>query len=243
MNLSTQIQKQIELFPEGKIFGYTDLDISREDYQSVAKILERLQGRGVIKKMSNGVFYKPVQTAFGELKPDYNEQLRPFLFENGKRIAYVTGTYLYNQLGLTTQLAVRVKIASRSKRITISRGALKADAVKSYAEVTESNYTVLGFLDALKDIRKIPDTTVQNSVKILSAKIAEMDEKEITRLIKYALLYPPRVRALLGAILDNLGKSDNITAPLLNSINPLTKIELGLSKSDLPTVENWNIKP
>ena len=241
MNLSTQIQKQIKRFPEGKTFGYPDLDISREDFQSTAKILERLQGKGLIKKMSNGVFYKPIKTAFGELEPDYNEQLRPFLFENGKRIAYVTGTYLYNQLGLTTQLAVRVKIASRSKRISINREALKADAVKSYAEVTQSNYTVLGFLDALKDIRKIPDTTVQNSVRILSAKIAEMDEKEIARMIKYALMYPPRVRALLGAILDNLGKPENITTPLLNSINPLTKIDLGLNEEDLPTVEKWNI--
>jgi len=241
MNLSTQIQKQIQRFSEGKVFGYSDLDIDRKDYQSAAKALERLQDKGFIKKISNGVFYKPIKTAFGELKPDYDEQLRPFLFENGKRIAYVTGTYLYNQLGLTTQLAVRVKIASRSKRISINRGALKADAVKSYAEVTESNYTVLGFLDALKDIRKIPDTTVQNSVRILSVKIAEMDEKEIARLIKYALSYPPRVRALLGAILENLGKSEDITIPLLNSVNPLTKIDLGLKKSDLPTVENWNI--
>lgn len=241
MNLSIQIQKRIKRFPEGKTFGYPDLDINREDFQSTAKVLERLQGKGLIKKMSNGVFYKPIKTAFGELKPDYNEQLRPFLFENGKRIAYVTGTYLYNQMGLTTQLAVRVKIASRSKRISINRGALKADAVKSYAEVTESNYALLGFLDAIKDIRKIPDTTVQNSVKILSAKIAEMDEKEIARLIKYALLYPPRVRALLGAILENKGKSKNTTKTLLNSINPLTRIELGLNTSDLPTIENWNI--
>lgn len=241
MNLTIQIQEQILLFPEGKVFNYTDLDICRKKYLSAAKVLERLQNKGFIKKLSNGMFYKPILTAFGELQPDYEEQLRPFLFENGKRIAYVTGTYLYNQLGLTTQLATRIKIASRSKRISINRGALKADAVKSYAEVTESNYIVLGFLDALKDIRKIPDTTVQNSVKILSSKIAKMNKKEVTRLIKYALLYPPRVRALLGAILENIGKSKDMTQPLLNSINPLTKISLGLKKTDLPTVENWNI--
>ncbi|MGI6718284.1 MAG: DUF6088 family protein [Bacteroidales bacterium] len=241
MNLTTQIEKQIKGFPEGKIFGYSDLEIYREDYQSVAKIIERLQNKNIIKKISKGMFYKPVKTAFGELKPDYYEQLRPFLYKDGKRIAYVTGTYLYNQLGLTTQMAVRVKIASRSKRISINRGALKADAVKSYAEVTESNYTILGFLDALKDIKKIPDTTIQKSVKILTTKIAKMDEKEIALMIKYALMYPPRVRALLGAILENLEKPENITKPLLNSINPLTKIDLGLSKSDLPTIENWNI--
>jgi hypothetical protein len=38
-----------------------------------------------------------------------------------------------------------------------------------------------------------------------------------------------------------LGKPENITTPLLNSINPLTKIDLGLNEEDLPTVEKWNI--
>src|SRR5690606_40856745 len=68
-------------------------------------------------------------SVFGELTPDYSELLRPYLFENGKRIAYETGTTLYNRLGLTTQMAFRTKIASRSKRINIDRGALKADEI------------------------------------------------------------------------------------------------------------------
>jgi hypothetical protein len=68
-----------------------------------------------------------------------------------------------------------------------------------------------------------------------------MNDKEVAQLIKYALLYPPRVRALLGAILESLGKPQDITTPLLKSINPLTKINLGLTKSDLPTIDNWNI--
>jgi hypothetical protein len=45
-------------------------------------------------------------------------------------------------MGLTTQMAFRIKIASRSKRISIDRGPLKANAVKSYAEVTETNYEI-----------------------------------------------------------------------------------------------------
>ena len=77
---------------------------------------------GLIKKISKGIFYKPEQTVFGELMPDYSEQLRPHLFENEKRIAYETGISLYRSLGLTTQMAFRIKIASRGKRIDINRG-------------------------------------------------------------------------------------------------------------------------
>lgn len=242
MKLAEQIRIQIKKLPKGKTFGYADLGIAKEDYQTAAKVLERLQAKDVIKKISKGIFYIPQQTVFGELKPDYNEQLRPYLFEKGKRIAYITGAYLYNQLNLTTQMAFRIKIASRGKRIFINRGAVKADAVKSYAEVTDSNYELLGFLDAFKDIRKISDSNTANSVKLLSGRIEELSEARREEMIKYALLYPPRVRALLGAVLENQKTSSKGVKKLKESLNPLTTIKVGLKKSDLPTINNWNIK-
>ncbi len=241
MTLAAQIRNKIQNLPEGKTFGYADLGIAKDEYQTAAKALERLQGQGIIKKTSKGVFYKPKQTMFGELKPDYSEQLRPYLFENGKRIAYETGFSLYNRLGLTTQMAFRIKIASRSKRISINRGVLKADAVKSYAEVTEANYELLGFLDAIKDIKRIPDSTVSKAIKIISSRIRNLDEKQLTALVKYALRYPPRVRALVGAILENLNSSTN-TNKLKEGLNPLTQFKLGLRESDLPSIKNWNIE-
>lgn len=241
MTLATQIRTRIKKIPEGRSFGYADLGIAKENYQTAAKALERLQIKGFIKKMSKGIFFRPEQTVFGELKPDYSEQLRPYLFENGKRIAYETGFSLYNRMGLTTQMAFRIKIASRSKRISINRGALQADAVKSYAEVTEENYELLGFLDAIKDIKRIPDCPVSRAVKILSSEINKLNEKQIAELVKYAVLYPPRVRALVGAMLENLKiKSD--TEKLKQSLNPLSKIKLGLKENELPTIQNWNIE-
>lgn len=240
MKLTQNIKNKIKELPEGKTFGYADLGIAAEDFQTAAKVMERLQTKGIVKKISKGVFYKPEQTVFGELKPDFDEQLRPYLFENGKRIAYETGFSLYNQLGLTTQMAFRTKIASRSKRISINRGALKADAVKSYAEVTDKNYELLGFLDAFKDIKRIPDSNVKTSVKILSGKIKDLDEKQIAEMLKYAIFYPPRVRALLGAILENMNCTVNLQK-LKESLNPLSSYELGLKESDLPTLKNWNI--
>ena len=240
MKLAEQIRKYIEKLPIGKTFGYADLGIAQEKYVSAAKALERLQTKGVIKKISKGKFYKPEQTVFGELKPNYYEQLRPYLYENGKRIAYVTGVSLYNQMGLTTQVANQIKIASYNKRIYIKQGVLKADAVKSYAEVSESNYKQLGILDALKDIKQIPDSKVANSIQLLGSLIVQQSDKKNKELIKYALLYPPRVRALLGAILENM--EGNIETEMLKKeLNPLTKYKIGLKEKDLPTIRNWSI--
>ena len=242
MTLTTQIRNRIKQFPEGKTFGYDDLRIAKEDYTTASKTLERLQKSGLIKKVSKGVFYRPKQTVFGELQPDYSEQLRPYLFENGKRIAYETGVSLYRRLGLTTQMAFTIKIASRGKRININRGAIKANAVKSYAEVTDSNYEVLGLLDAFKDIKEIPDTSVAQSVKRLEAILKSLDSKQTETLIKYALLYPSRVRALVGAVLQNIGYKNKALDKLKDSLNPLSTIKLGLKESELPTKNNWYIK-
>lgn len=242
MTLSTQIRKLIKQLPEGKTFRYDDLRISKEEYTTAAKVLERMQKVGLIRKVSKGVFYKPKQTVFGELAPDYDELLRPYLFENGKRIAYETGTTLYKRLGLTSQMAFRIKIASRGKRIAINRGTLKADAVKSYAEVTDSNYEVLGLLDAFKDIKRIPDCSVSQAVSRISAILKELDKKQIALLLNYAFVYPPRVRALVGAVLQNNGYDSSGLEKLKESLNPFTTIKLGIAETVLPIKNNWHIE-
>ncbi len=241
MALATEIRKQISQFPVGKTFGYADLRISKSEYATAAKALERLQKEHLIKKLSKGVFYKPEQTIFGELKPDYAELLRSYLFENGKRVAYETGASLYNRLGLTSQMAFRIQIASRSKRIYIDRGSLNASAVKSYAEVTDENYQVLGLLDAFKDIKIIQDSSTSQIVRRLSAIVKNLNADQIALLIKYALVYPPRARALVGAILENIGIKERGMDDLKDSLNPLTKIKISVKETDLPTKTNWYI--
>ena len=154
MNVSRKIQEKIQKIANDTTFGYEQLGITQNEFLAAAKVMERLLKKGMIKKISKGIFYKPKMTVFGELKPSSEKLLRQYLFEDGKRIAYVTGIALYNQLGLTTQMAFTIQIASRKKRIYINTGAIKAKPVKSYAEVSNKNYQLLGFLDAIKDIKK-----------------------------------------------------------------------------------------
>lgn len=242
MSLASKIRDRVKQIPEGRIFRYDDLRISRTEYTTAAKALERLQKESLIKKVSKGVFYKPEQTVFGELEPDYSELLRPYLFENGKRVAYETGTALYNRLGLTTQMAFRTKIASRGKRIQVNRGSLQADSVKSYVEVTNSNADVLGLLDAFKDIKRIPDSSVGQSVRRLASILRDLDGKQIASLVRYAMAYPPRVKALVGAVLQYNGYQEKELEQLKDSLNPLTTIKLGLKETELPTKNNWYIE-
>jgi len=239
MNIAKNITEKIKTIEEGKTFTYKDLAIEKSAYPATAKKIERLIKKGIIKRISTGVFYKPKQTVFGELRPDEEKIITPYLFHNGKRIAYITGLLLYNKMGLTTQIPKEISIASNKKRIYISKGNIKANAVKSYVEVTDENYKLLELLDAIKDFKKIPDLDKKSAIKILTNEIYELDNLQKNELIKIALEYPPRTRALLGAILENLGEN---TIKLEESLNPLSEYKIGISKEILPTIEKWNIK-
>lgn len=241
MKVAEQIRKSIERIPESQPFGYADLGIEANDFFSAAKALERLQKNGTIKKVSKGVFYIPRKTIFGELGPDSNELLKRYLFEDGKRVAYETGFSLYNRLGLTTQMAFKIKVATRGNPIKINIGALKVSSVKSYVNITEQNYQLLGYLDALKDIKRIPDCSVVQAVRRMGFLIKDLTTKERKEIIQYALFYPARVRALLGAILENLNLKLNLDK-LKTSLNPLTKVNLGIKEAELPTIKNWYIE-
>ncbi|MEZ4978627.1 MAG: DUF6088 family protein [Chitinophagales bacterium] len=241
MKVATQIRNTIKSIPESQAFGYAELGIAPADFFTAAKALERLQKKGTIKKVSKGVFYIPRKTVFGELGPDSNSILDRYLFEGGKRVAYETGFSLYNRLGLTTQMAFKIKLATKGNPIKINIGTLKVSSVKSYVDVTDQNYQLLGYLDALKDVKRIPDCSVSQAIKRMSFLIKDLTTKEKKEIIQYALFYPARVRALLGAILENLNFKFNLV-DLKNSLNPLTKVKLSIKETELPTIKNWNIE-
>ncbi|MCF6242847.1 MAG: DUF6088 family protein [Bacteroidales bacterium] len=241
MNIAKKIEKIINGFENGDTFTYKDLNIKKEEYSAVTKTLERLIKKGIVKRISTGVFYKPKQSIFGELKPDEEKVITPYLFKNGKRIAYITGLLLYNKMGLTTQIPKNISIASSKKRIYISKGNIKASAVRSYVDVTDENYKLLELLDAIKDFKKIPDLDKESAVKILQNKILELNNKQKKELIKIALEYPPRVRAFLGALIENIDNKTNLII-LNESLNPLSEYNLEITKDILPTAEKWNIR-
>ena len=241
MNIAKKIEEKIDNIEQGDTFTYKDLSINKKEYSATTKTIERLIKKGKIKRISTGIFYKPKQSAFGELKPDEEKIITPYLFKNGKRIAYITGLLLYNKMGLTTQIPKEISIASREKRIYITKGNIKANAVKSYVEVTDENYKYLEFLDALKDWKKIPDLDKKSSIEILTNILKKFNKKQTEKLLNIALSYPPRVRAFLGALLEYSKKKINLNC-LEESLNPLSEYKLGISKDILPTIEKWNIK-
>ncbi len=240
MKIAEKIERRIIRMQKGTTFKYQQLGVDKSEYSAAAKAIERLIKKGIIQRVSTGVFYKPKQSAFGELRPREEELLKPYLFQDGKRIAYITGGSLYNRMSLTTQVPKTIRVASKVKRITTKIGKTQVKPVKSYVDVTNENYYLLEILDALKDFKTIPDLNKKSAIMLLKNKIINLSENDQSKIIRYALKYPPRATALLGAILEFSEKKSGLES-LKTNLNPLTTYRIGIKEKILPTAPKWNI--
>lgn len=241
MTTSKKIAAVVSSFSSGQLFQYDELNITPGEYPAAVKALGRMVSAGVLRRATTGRYYKPEKTVFGELKPGEEQLLKPYLFEGGRRIAYVTGTALYNRMGLTTQVPGAIKVASRDKRIITTVNSLAVKPVKSYADVTDENYTLLEILDALKDIRIIPDINKKGALQLLATTIQALPASKKEELTNISLKYPPRTKALLGALLTLLKADPALILALVSKLNPLSKYQLGISEKELPGSTQWNI--
>lgn len=241
MKVSQKIEKQLKQIPEGLPFRYQDIGIESDEYSAATKSIERLIASGTVKRASKGLFYKPKQSIFGQMPPSDADLIKQYLFKNGQRIAYITGTSLYNGMGLTTQMPFTIDVASKMRRSEVVIGKVKIKPVKSYVDVTNANYKLLGILDAIKDFKNIQDINRTSAILILRNKLKELTSEDLRNTIRYALKYPPRARALLGAILETMDNSLDLTM-LKKSLNPLSQYTMGVTSRILPNAAKWNLK-
>ena len=241
MTVTKKIEQELKNIPDGKIFRYNELPLEPDEFEAAAQALSRLVRSGRLTRAAKGAFYKPEQTVLGILPPTQDEFLRPYLFKNGRRYAYITGMSLYNVMGLTTQFAFTITLASPSRLKEQTVGRIKIRTVKTYAEVTDENYIYLGFLDSLKDFNRILDIDKKSAVKVLQSRLKSFSSSELETLIEYALKYPPRVRAFLGALLENIGTSTSLL-PLKMSCSAFSQFKIYITPKILPTATKWHLK-
>jgi hypothetical protein len=240
MKTTDYISFIINKLPKGYIFTYNDFTSEVNQKEAIIKALNRMVGSGKITKLSKGKYYKPEMTPFGPLQPNQEQIAKDLLEENGKIIGYLTGYSIYNQLGLTTQVSNTLQIGKNQIRPNFKRERYTIAFINQKNTITKENIPFLQLLDAIRYIKKIPDTNIETSCNRFLAIINNFSEKEMNTLIRLALKYPPATRALLGAIVEELQQNKR-TDPLFKSLNPITKYKLSGAEKALSTTEKWNI--
>ena len=235
------INNTIDKFAFGYVFTASDFSIDVSKQKSVNKVLETLVKEGKIRRLSKGRFYKPKMTTFGELPPDSYQIVKDLLMENGKRIGYITGYQVFNELGLTTQVSAVLQIGTIKDKKNTKRSYYRIMFVKQWNTITKENIPLLQLLDCLRFFKNIPDSMPKNRCQRLLYLLSQLNDIQRNKIKKLALKYPPQAIALLGAMLETLNPNEDIEM-LRKALNFQTFYKLSIPQEILPTQKKWNIK-
>lgn len=241
MTVSQEIEKRVDKIEPARVFTIEDLDFSAEWWENVRVKLGRMVKSGHLKKAGRGKYYKPKNSIFGNVGPNQYEIVKDLLYDNNVLSGYMTGYSIWNQMGLTNQIANIIIIGTSRRRDPVKRSIYRVRFITQPNKITAENIPLLQILDSIKMIKQIPDTSVNDSVQTLRTIIDKLDDKALAQLVKLSLKYPPRVRAVLGAILESIGKTANIEA-LKKTLNPMTTYSIGVNNTIGLNLQNWNIE-
>jgi hypothetical protein len=238
-SINKEINAKIGKLPPGKVFDYSIFKSYQEKPQAVAKALSRLQKEKIIQRLGKGVYYIPIKSKYGALKPP-EEKIINALKQKEKGI-YETGLSAYNRLGLTSQVPNSITLATKIQKPPKTFGGIKIQYTRKDFEISRYDSNLLQLLDAIKYCKNIPYNTPDGVIRVIRSRIKELSMQKVKQLTKASYNYPPFVRAILGAIIE-LEFSVKESADLKKSLNPLTQYAIPVKSLTLPNKIKWGIK-
>lgn len=213
-----------------------------EDFQgvpvsAVAQALSRLARQGKLQRLSKGVYYRARHTALGRSLPNPAAIRR---LAAARKTVFPAGVSAANLLGFTTQATGRSEIATSA--LSLPRKLVGAETVihtrrpEAWAGLSQPEAALLDFLRrGGKTSELSPEETVNRTLALFRHR------GRFERLLQVADSEPPRVRAILGAIGEELAKKPATLKRLRASLNPLSRFDFGMLK-DLPSASRWQAK-
>jgi Family of unknown function (DUF6088) len=247
-SVTHKVRLRVERGGVDRLWTYADFsDI--KDRVALAAALSRLTKAGELVRVRRGVYYRPKPTLFGPSRPDPEALVDAALRARGDT-PVPSGMREYGRLGLTTQVSGAVTRATRRRvaRDTVRGVPLRASTRPLHAQkgIRPEERTAL---DALRDITRVPDARPAEVLRRLGALIRAGD-LDFVRLARFARVEPPRARALLGALGEELRHANvgrrvpvEVIEELRQSVNPLTSFHIPEAHDVLPhAAAKWRIK-
>jgi hypothetical protein len=204
---------------------------------AVAQALSRLARQGVIERLSKGTYYRSRETTFGRSRP--NPAAIQKLALRRKNI-FPAGIAAAGLLGFTTQIARRGEVSTSA--LSLPRKLIGADTIvhtrrpQAWERLSSEDAALLDFLRRGGRTSELPPAeTIRKTLALISEK------GRLGRLLQVADSEPPRVRAMLGAIAEELGKNAPTRTRLRASLNPLSRFDFGLL-TGLSHARSWQAR-
>lgn len=212
-------------------------DFQGMPFMAVAQTLSRLARQGIIQRLGKGLYYRPRLTAFGDSLPN-SAQIRALPIRQKK--AFPAGVAAANLLGFTTQNPARIELATNGSslpRLIVGKETVvHTRRPDSWQTLSETDGALLDFL---RNRGTYSELSADKTVAKLLGYFGEKGRFE--RLLNVAQAEPPRVRALLGAVGQQLGYSERRLSELRKGLNPFSRFDFG-SLNALAYAKEWQAK-
>lgn len=165
--------------------------IVKENFNNVFKniyvYINRLVKENVLVQFIKGVYYKPTEGLFGKKILNPNKVIeKKYIYDENGRKGYYSGAYLFNKLGLTTQVPKDIVIVTNEcpNANDYNNKALGVIIRKPKLEVNEDNYKYLQLFDILMNKDNV-NIEAKNSLDIIY-KFIEDNNLDFEKIFAYA---------------------------------------------------------
>jgi len=107
-------------------------------------------------------------------------------------------------------------------------------------KITKENKQLIMFLEVLKNSKKIPDGSANRTYEWLQKRIYSYSSSEITILVDLSMDYPPRVRTMLGSLVED--KYSNEAFKLEKTLKNNTHYSIGYIAEKFAKRDKWRLK-
>jgi hypothetical protein len=202
---------------------------------AVSKTLSRLAEDGCLERVSKGIYYCPRVTKFGHSHPSSSDiQQLPIT-----QVLQPAGISAANLLGFTTQNSIHGEFATSANSVPVKitgTARLHTRRPRTWDKLSSTDAALLDFLRSHGRFSELsPEETKKHLLKLMK----EGDRFE--RLLLVAFAEPPRVQAMLGAIGQELRKSQKALKVLRDNLNPLSRFDFGILDC-LKYTKEWQAK-
>jgi len=164
---------------------------------NIRQQIKKLTDAGRMKRYDTGIYFIPKKSIF---KSGTQLSMRrvieeKYLKEDNQRCGYISGVAFANQLGITTQVAMVYEIVTNKASNDYRELALANSRIvvrRPRTNVNEENYRILQFLDLMKDIDYLAETTGEELKRQLLNYMKD-NGIEFSELEKYLSYYPDRI--------------------------------------------------
>jgi hypothetical protein len=211
-------------------------DLSDYPSATIAKTFTQLVKEGVLQRISKGHYYHPRPTRFGYSQPVRSEL--PYQLTQIR--VYPAGVNAANLLGFTTQNAIDGTFATTANSLPTAwlgqRAKLYTRRPSTWENLSATEAALLDFLRSRGEWSDL--SPAETNLQLLNHFRVP---GRFDRLVAIAHAEPPRVRAMLGAIGQELKYAKDLLQQLRTGLNPYSRFEFG-KLSTLWYATEWQAK-